>query len=128
MVKDVQYIPDLAESLYSLFLHIQLPDHGFHSSYDNGLFITFPMFTTKAVLGTDDIYLDALPMMMISDYNSTVPIDSFRRNLKHFDNEVLKPSKSLDNLMKSLCIYNISVKTKCQLNLEIPMDLCQDNI
>jgi hypothetical protein len=59
---NVRYIPDLSESIYSLFLHIRSPGHGLHSTFDDGLFILFPTFRTKAILGTDDIYLDASPI------------------------------------------------------------------
>jgi hypothetical protein len=41
-VSGVRYVPDLAESIYSLFLHIQCPDHGLHSSFEDGLYIMFP--------------------------------------------------------------------------------------
>jgi hypothetical protein len=41
-------------------------------------------------------------MMMMSDYKSTVPTNSFCQNLKQFDAKVSKESKSLDNLMNSL--------------------------
>jgi hypothetical protein len=46
-IENVRYIPDLAESIYSLFLHIQCPSHGLHSSFNTGLFIVFPEFRTK---------------------------------------------------------------------------------
>jgi hypothetical protein len=62
-IENVRYIPDLAESIYSLFLHIQCPSHGLHSSFDTGLFIIFLEFRTKAIVGTDDIYLDAVPIL-----------------------------------------------------------------
>lgn len=61
-IPQVQYIPDLSESIYSLFVHIQTPNHGVQSSYDKGLFLQFPEFTTQAVIGRDDIYLDVHPI------------------------------------------------------------------
>jgi hypothetical protein len=43
-LENVRYIPDLSESIYSLFLHIRSPGHGLHSTFDDGLFILFPTF------------------------------------------------------------------------------------
>lgn len=60
-IPNVRYIPDLSESVYSLFVHIKCPEHSVSSSYEDGLFITFPEFNSKVVLGCDDIYLDAVP-------------------------------------------------------------------
>jgi hypothetical protein len=60
-IDNVRYVPDLAESIYSLFLHIKCPHHGLQSSFEDGLKIIFPEFTTSAILGKDDIYLDAVP-------------------------------------------------------------------
>jgi hypothetical protein len=40
-VDGVRYVPDLSELIYSLFLHIKLPDHSIQSSSDKGLFINF---------------------------------------------------------------------------------------
>jgi len=67
-------------------------------------------------------------MMMMSDYKSTVPTNSFCQNLKQFDAKVSKESKSLDNLMNSLRTYYKDVKTKRQLNLEVPAGFRQDNM
>jgi hypothetical protein len=61
-IDGVRYIPDLAESIYSLFLHIKYPGHGLRSSFDSGLDIVFPEFSTKAVISHNDIYLDAVPL------------------------------------------------------------------
>ncbi len=47
-LKDVRYIPDLRESIYSLFLHIKSENHGLDSTYDKDLFVTFPSFKNKA--------------------------------------------------------------------------------
>ena len=55
----MRYVPDLAESIYSLFLHVQLPGHGLESTFHEGLFINFPDFRSKAIIGKYDIYLDA---------------------------------------------------------------------
>lgn len=47
MIDHVQYIPDLVESIYSLFLHIWSPGHGLTSSFEEGLFIIFPTFRQR---------------------------------------------------------------------------------
>jgi hypothetical protein len=56
-IPNVRYIPDLSESIYSLFVHIKTPGHGLESSFDKGLNIHFPDFSTQALIGTDDIYI-----------------------------------------------------------------------
>ncbi len=56
----MRYIPELAESIYSFFLHIQNLDHGLESSFKEGLFLKFPGYKTKTLISTNDIYLDAL--------------------------------------------------------------------
>jgi hypothetical protein len=79
---NVRYIPGLSESMYGLFQHIKTPDHGLDSTYDNGLYLKFPTFQTKALIGSDDIYLDMLPISPTtpprqddsSCLSSTVPV------------------------------------------------------
>jgi hypothetical protein len=61
-IPGVCYIPDLAESIYSLFQHLKSPDHGLHSSFEGGLTIIFPSFQMTAIIGKDDVYLDACPI------------------------------------------------------------------
>jgi hypothetical protein len=61
VVHNVRFVPDLSESIYSLLQHIKQPQHGIHSSYETGLYIKFPTFQTKVIVGRDDIYLDAVP-------------------------------------------------------------------
>jgi hypothetical protein len=100
-IEGVCYIPDLAESIYSLFLHIQHPLHGLHSSFEDGLYIIFPHFQTKAILGADNIYLDAVPANLdetsqtiidnpssASDPACANTTDEFCRNVKQFQMEV----------------------------------------
>ena len=59
LVDNVRYIPELSESIYSLFVHVQSPNHGLQSSFETGRHILFPNFTTTAILGEHDIYLHA---------------------------------------------------------------------
>jgi len=40
-IPGVRYVPSLAESIYSLFVNLQYPGHGLHSSFEDGLFIKF---------------------------------------------------------------------------------------
>jgi hypothetical protein len=74
-ISNVLCIPELSESIYSLFQRIQTPDHRLESSYEDGLFIILPPFCTKAIIGKDDIYLDFYPINVnnsdvMSDYTS----------------------------------------------------------
>jgi len=87
-IANVRYIPELSESIYSLFVHIQTPHHGLESSYDKGLFLQFPDFTTQALVGTDNIYIDMKPLTVnISDDDkifSDTAHTSFCRQLSEF--------------------------------------------
>jgi hypothetical protein len=129
-VPDVRYVPSLAENIYSLFCHIQCPDHGVHSSFSEGLFLVFPNFRSKAILG-DDIYVDAVPCVTTAVYSdstnngdSTV---SLCRNMSQFQDEIQLESNKVDNLLASLCRYYKDIKTKRQLNLEVPAGFRQNN-
>jgi hypothetical protein len=74
LIKGVRFIPDLAESIYSLFLHIKLPGHSITSSFDDGLFVHFPDFTAKGIIGTSDIYLDITPFHDDTDTRKVVSV------------------------------------------------------
>jgi hypothetical protein len=125
--------------MYSLFLHVRSPGHGLHSTFDDGLFILFPIFRTKAILGTDDIYLDASPIpsattkgnayrqTSTSTDNIVDTTSSFCRNIKQFQTEAAEESKNLDNILKALRRYYKAVKTKCQLSLEVPAGFRQSS-
>jgi len=128
VIEDVRYVPGLGESIYSLFLHIQTPGHRLHSSFEDGLEIIFPNFTTKAILGHHDIYLNALPVNegTADESLSTENTDVFCRNLKKFTDDVTKETKYLDHLLKNLRQYYKEIKTKRQLNLNVPAGFRQD--
>jgi len=128
VIENVRYVPGLGESIYSLFLHIQTPGHSLHSSCEDGLSIIFPNFTTKAILGTHDIYLNALPLSTRIATETTTPpdTDTFCRNLKQFTEDVTKETKYLDNLLKNLRQYYKEVKTRRQLNMNVPAGFRQD--
>jgi hypothetical protein len=113
----------------SLFLHIRQPDHGIQSSFDTGLIIQFPSFNTKALIGQNDVYIDALPIptkeglpvsvtpLVSSSTMETVP---FCRNIKQFQDDLHQETTHLDNLLYHLHQYYDWVRTKRQLNLEVP--------
>lgn len=74
----VDGVPDLAESIYSLFLHIQCPLHSLYSPYEGRLNVLFPGFQSKAILGENDIYLDAVPVQQDTvDFDSTHTTTTF---------------------------------------------------
>jgi hypothetical protein len=116
-VDNVRYVPDLAESIYSLFLHIQHPDYAIHSSFDVGLSIIFPTFTTKALIGQNDIYLDAVPIhttsilqdQVASSLNSSISsLDKhshYYHHMTQFQDDVATESKKVDNLLCQLRQY-----------------------
>jgi hypothetical protein len=115
-IEGVRYIPDLAESIYSLFLHIKCPGHGLRSSFDTGLDIVFPEFSTKAIIGLNDIYLDAVPFddFMCSDITSRC------RKLTTSDTTKEPTVTKSDNILKLLRDYYKHVKMKRATNLPVP--------
>jgi len=131
LIPDVRFVPSLAENIYSLFCHIQCKDHGLHSSFSEGLYIVFPDFQTKAILGENDIYVDAIPGTSVQGLSALPPKQlstmSICRNMSHFENEVQKESVKVDHLLASLRCYYQDIKTKRQLNMEIPAGFRQDN-
>jgi len=123
---DVRYIPDLWESIYSLFLHIQCEVHGLESTYDRGLFITFPSFKTRALIGATDIYLDIKPFLPDSPdlihqvlEGSIIFPTSTSTNLSVHLNAHCEISDQ-GKLFPELRRYYNEIKTKCQLNLDVP--------
>jgi len=123
-LENVRYIPTLSESIYSLFIHVQLPKHGIQSSFDQGLFLQFPDFTTKAIIGCDDLHLDACPLSdhltTISSNSTLAPSSTVCRHILDFQEEVTKEQDHLDTLLFSLQQYYDSIKTKRQLRMEMP--------
>jgi hypothetical protein len=110
LIEGVRFIPDLAESIYSLFLHIRLPVHSITSSFDEGLFVHFPSFTTKAIIGSSDIYLDATPYYDDTDSRKVISVPGsslyrFRCDLKNFQPTILQESSNLEK--DTLLLRNI---------------------
>ncbi len=130
-IENVRYIPDLAESIYSLFLHIHSPNHGLQSSFEDGLRIIFPTFSTKAILGTDDVYLAATPVGKACSNNpSCSDLSSIPHHCNHFTHTpdaISIRGKKEDNLLRNLRQYNNEVKTRRQLNLEVPAGFSNHN-
>jgi hypothetical protein len=111
---NVRFVPSLSESIYSLLLHIKQPNRGLESSFEGGLYLKFPHFTVPAVIGDDDIYLDAIPIH-ISDaaavkqsmISTSTTCDSnknlnFCRQVLQFQEDVEKESNYLDKLLLQL--------------------------
>ncbi len=132
-IDNVRYVPDLSESIYSLFLHVRTPHHGLQSSFETGLYINFPDFQTKAIIGSDDIYLDALPARVDlsghqSESNFGLASDSPTcKHITQLSDPITIESKKDNNLLMNLRQYYDKVKTKRQLNLEIPAGFRHQN-
>ena len=89
----------------------------------------FPSFNTKALIGQNDVYIDALPIptkeglpvsvtpLVSSSTMETVP---FCQNIKQFQDDLHQETTHLDNLLYHLHQYYDWVHTKRQLNLEVP--------
>jgi len=128
ILDNARNIPDLSESIYSLFLHIKFPGHSLNSSFENGLHIGSPDFETKALVGEHDTYIEALPKFptAMNDHpsiNSSQLLDtpsSICRNLKEFQSQLQDETTYLDNLLQELRHYYETVKARRQLNLEVP--------
>jgi hypothetical protein len=105
-IPGVRNVPDLSESIYSLLLHIKTPEHGLDSSFQDGLYLRFPSFQSQAIIGSDDIYLDMLPVssdttsgdhsIPSSDINST-----YCRHLNVVD-DLSNSTTTQDNFMQDL--------------------------
>jgi len=118
-LNNVRYIPELSESIYSLFLHIQDPGQGLKSFYEDGLFISFPSFTTKAIVGNHDIYINMIPASVdVQPQEGTsmnLPSsccsfsesasDTICRNIKQFQSVLQNETTCLDNLLEDLRNY-----------------------
>jgi hypothetical protein len=122
---NVCYIPSLGESVYSLFLHVNTPGHGLETTSDQGVFITFPDFKTRAVLGENDIYLNALPYSQDSITSSCpsdpLPVSSSPSPVTTtLQEQIHDETAKLDNILGTLQQYYNNVKTKRQLKMGVP--------
>jgi len=131
-IPNVRFIPELSESIYSLFIHIKTPNHGLESSFDQGLILHFPDFSIPALIGHDDIYLDMQPL---SQSPTVFPptldspnISTFCRKLSTFNETVEHETKLLDNILHDLRKFYASVKTKRQLGLNVPAGFRRESL
>jgi hypothetical protein len=90
------------------------------------------MFQTTAIVGSADIYLDALPhpdnkidCNFVSLLSDTVPTSPCCHSTIPSTDKVIQ--KRDPNLLKSLRQYYSTVKTKRQLNLNVPAGFCQSS-
>jgi hypothetical protein len=121
-IDNVRWVPDLSESVYSLFLHIQCPGHRVSSSFEDGLMIFFPDLSAQAIVGANDIYLDAVPyseslLSVQVDDQVAFPIQdqSICNHITQFQSDIDIESSKIDNVLLSLRQYHNEVKTKRQL-------------
>jgi hypothetical protein len=125
IINNVHFVPDLAESIYSLFLLIKQQQHGIQSSYDDGLHLKFPNFTTKTIVGSADIYLDAIPHPDNPTTASDVLCSMSGSSISDYCHHTVIQENDIEhnkdkNLLQSLRQYYSEVKTKRQLNLNRP--------
>jgi hypothetical protein len=123
---NVRYIPSLGESISSLFLHIKTPQHGLDTTSDQGLFIKFPDFQTKAIIGLSDIYLNAHPIAPSIDNATILGHETSVQDNCHQDSfgalttKITQETTKLDNILCHLRKYYASVTTKRQLGYDVP--------
>ncbi len=85
----------------------------------------FPTFKTKALIGSDDIYLDMIPLSTSSYDSSTTDktlhhdLANFGRTITHTDSKVIDEIPQ-GNILKDLRHYYNTVTTKRQLGLDVP--------
>jgi hypothetical protein len=90
------------------------------SSFEIGLDIIFPDFSTKAILGQDDIYLDGIPLSgpNISSFSGIENIHCSHITKSNLLDSIA--SENENNILFNLRQYYGEVKTKRQLNLDVP--------
>jgi hypothetical protein len=110
-IENVRFFPGLAESIYSLFIHIKQPNHGLHSSFGTGFQNIFPTFQTTVLIGNDDVYVDVLPHAdndVKIDF-SCLPVSSLSNSVcphvTHLSGHAAGQTKTDGNLLKSLRDY-----------------------
>jgi hypothetical protein len=90
------------------------------SSYEGGLHIIFPELRTKANIGQHDIYLDVRPMNTTDNPLNPEYPTTLCRDITEFQQNVHSQTDCLDNILHDLRRYFDTVKTKCQLGLNVP--------
>jgi len=95
-----------------------LPNHGLETTPDQGLFIKIPGFQTKAIIGSTDIYLNALPCSVPSSSTTSLQPaltsrdDTQYDSITSFQSSIQQETKKLDNILHNLCQYYATAKTK----------------
>jgi hypothetical protein len=125
-INNVCYVPELSESIYSLFQHIHI-----HVMVSNCLLkmvylLCFPHF--RHVLSLVKVIFIWMPFLLTPRYlpipDSMCPDSSntysFCHHLTGFQQAVTTETEYLDNLLSKLREFYAAVKTKCQLNLDVP--------
>jgi hypothetical protein len=115
--------------VYSLFIHIKPPGHGLESTTDQGLFLKFLDFKTRVIIGSNDIYLNAIPSSSVIQHSPSVSSfstleDSITPVTTQFQADLTHETKKLDNLLRALRTNSNTVKTKRQLKMEVPAGFC----
>ncbi|MFN9979210.1 MAG: hypothetical protein ACK53Y_04820, partial [bacterium] len=91
------------------------------------------MFRSKTLISQNDIYIDAVPISTPSCPSSTTVSsttatdDTFCRAIQQFQDEVDTETKHIESLLSCLRQYYNTVKTKCQLGLEVPAGFRSSN-
>jgi hypothetical protein len=110
--------------MYLLFQNLFIVYSCILSYLIQGLFLQFPNFKTKALIGQHDIYLDAVPSTSCSNLATPPIVDEQSRaachSIKDFQDNVLQETEYIDNLLHHLREYYRNVKTKRQLLMEVP--------
>jgi len=95
------------------------------------LFVKFPKFQTKAIVGDNDIYLDMLPIMTNHDSISdpVLPTSSsiFCRQVSELVSDINIETVKLDNILRDLRQYYATTKTKRQFGLDVPAGFRRDS-
>jgi hypothetical protein len=95
------------------------------STSDQGLYITFPTFKSKAIIGHSNIYLDATPYLADSnssfqDHPVSSTFDASSPLVAKLQSGIQQETAKLDNLLLDLHRYYNEFKMKRQLKMEVP--------
>jgi hypothetical protein len=126
VLENVRHVPTLEESINSLLIHIKQRHHSLQSCFESGFQIVFPTFQTQAVIGKDDIYLNATPhqdnnpdLTFLHTGHNIGTISACCRHVMSVSSPAQCTTKG-SNVLQSLRQYYVDVKTKRQLNLDVP--------
>lgn len=100
------------------------------STYNQGLFIIFPSFKTKAIIGATDIYMDIKPFTLdstaivvkVPEYYTSIPTSSSTTLPLHLN--VHHETYEQNKLLPELHHQHNMINTKRQLKLNVPAGFC----